>query len=211
MWSTLAEPWRVCLEEAWAAYVAGSVPIGAAIADEAGQIVARGRNRAFEPWVGGREIAGNRLAHAEMNALNLLDPARVNPGRCTLYTTTEPCPLCTGAIRMVGVGHVAYATADSGSGGLALFAATPFMQRGQPTLSGPGDERLEALIVALHVAFALAPERRAEYTWLIAARSKSCPHGADLGRRLHDTGLLRDLHHRRATAAEMVDHVTALR
>jgi tRNA(Arg) A34 adenosine deaminase TadA len=210
MWSALAEPWRVCLEEAWAAYAAGSVPIGSAIADDTGRIVARGRNRAFEPWAGGREIAGNRLAHAEMNALNLLDPASVDPGRCTLYTTTEPCPLCTGAIRMVGIGHVAYASADSGSGGLTLFAATPFMQRGQPTLTGPQDKRLETLIVALHVAFALAPARRAEYTWLIAARSETQPLGVDLGRRLDETGLLRNLHQQGATGAQMVEQITAL-
>jgi hypothetical protein len=102
---------------------------------------------------------------------------------------------------MVGIGHVAYASADSGSGGLTLFATPPFMQRGQPTLTGPQDKRLETLIVALHVAFALAPARRAEYTWLIAARSETQPLGVDLGRRLDETGLLRNLHQEGATGA----------
>ena len=207
MWATLAEPWRVCLEEAWAAYLAGSVPIGAAIADEAGRVVARGRNQVFELWSGGRAIAGNRLAHAETNALNVLDPASVDPRRCTLYTTTEPCPLCCGALRMVGIGRVAYASADSGSGGLALFDATAFMRRGQPEVEGPQDARLETLIVALHVAFALAPERREEYAWLIAAREETRPEGVALGRRLAEGGVLVELRERGVGVEEMVGRV----
>lgn len=207
MWAALAAPWQACLEEAWAAYRAGSVPIGAAIADASGAVVARGRNQVFEAWSGGRAIAGNRLAHAEMNALNLLDPATVDPGQCVLYTTTEPCPLCSGALRMVGIGRVAYASADSGSGGLALFDATHFMRRGRPVVSGPHDTALETLIVALHVAFALAPERREEYAWLLAAREETRPEGAALGRQLAENGLLGELVMGGAGAEEMVGRV----
>ena len=47
MWQSLSQPWRACLEEAWTAYRAGSVPIGAAITDGAGRVVARGRNRIY--------------------------------------------------------------------------------------------------------------------------------------------------------------------
>jgi len=48
LWEALTVPWRACLEEAWAAYRAGSLPIGAAIADPAGSVIARGRNRIHE-------------------------------------------------------------------------------------------------------------------------------------------------------------------
>ena len=57
IWATLADPWRVCLEEAWTAYCAGSVPIGACITDATGSVLARGRNRIFEPPAGGDCLA----------------------------------------------------------------------------------------------------------------------------------------------------------
>lgn len=206
-WAELAEPWQTCLEEAWAAYRAGSVPIGAAVADGAGRTVARGRNVAFEPWAGGRRIAGNRLAHAELNALNLLDPGAAEPATCTPYTTTEPCPLCCGALRMVGIGRVEYASADSGSGGVALFDATPFMRRGRPEPIGPQDRGLDVLIVALHVAFALTPARRADYAWLVAAREETQPDGVALGRRLAEAGTPEALRAADADAATVVARV----
>jgi tRNA(adenine34) deaminase len=36
MWADLPAPWQACLEEAWAAYRAGSVPIGAVVTDGRG-------------------------------------------------------------------------------------------------------------------------------------------------------------------------------
>ena len=72
-WESLAAPWQCCLEEAWAAYGAGSIPIGAAITDQQGRILARGRNRIFEETAPGKLLCGHRLAHAEMNALIALD------------------------------------------------------------------------------------------------------------------------------------------
>src|SRR4051794_12741046 len=97
LWETLTPPWQACLEEAWAAYYAGSVPIGAVITDTAGQILARGRNRMGEQDAQGNTLYGHRLAHAEVNALLALDHTAVDPAACVLYSTTEPCPLCTGA------------------------------------------------------------------------------------------------------------------
>lgn len=103
-WTSLAEPWQICLEEAWTAYCAGSLPIGAAVVDRAGWIVARGRNRIHEDEAEGGHLRGHRLAHAEMNALVALDYRAIDPRDCILYTTTEPCPLCTGAIRIGATG-----------------------------------------------------------------------------------------------------------
>jgi tRNA(Arg) A34 adenosine deaminase TadA len=47
LWQTLEEPWRIALEQAWAAYRAGSLPIGAVVVDADNQVVGRGRNRIF--------------------------------------------------------------------------------------------------------------------------------------------------------------------
>jgi len=47
LWEGLDLPWQACVAEAWAAFCAGSLPIGAVIADAQGAIFARGRNRIF--------------------------------------------------------------------------------------------------------------------------------------------------------------------
>ncbi|GHF76788.1 hypothetical protein [Deinococcus ficus] len=66
----LSAGWQAALEEAWAAYGAGSYAIGACIVDARGQVLARGRNRLNEPRAAhGGVIGGHDLAHAEINAL----------------------------------------------------------------------------------------------------------------------------------------------
>jgi len=68
-WRTLAFPWQACLEEAWLAYRAGSVPIGAVVTDTSGKILSRGRNRISESIADGGYLYGQTLAHAELNTL----------------------------------------------------------------------------------------------------------------------------------------------
>ena len=48
VWESLSEPWRACVELAWEAYRAGSLPIGAVVADAQGNVLSRGRNRIYE-------------------------------------------------------------------------------------------------------------------------------------------------------------------
>ena len=98
MWDSLSKEWQTCVRLAWEAYCAGSLPIAAVVTDESGAIVATGRNRIGDAEQAYPRISNHPLAHAEMNALLTLDTHRVNPHTCTLYTTTEPCPLCMGAI-----------------------------------------------------------------------------------------------------------------
>jgi tRNA(Arg) A34 adenosine deaminase TadA len=134
LWADLAVRWQACLEQAWAAYRAGSLPIGAIVVDRAGQIVGRGRNRIFEvdaETPEARCLSGHRLAHAEVNALISVDHATVNIKECALYTTLEPCALCVGAIRMLALKDVRYAASDPAAGSLSLLEATEFMRRGQ--------------------------------------------------------------------------------
>src|SRR3712207_9038209 len=65
-----------------------------------GNVLSRGRNKIHERSGEGGTLFGHKLAHAEVNALLKLDYHRHDPRACTLYTTTEPCPLCVGALRM---------------------------------------------------------------------------------------------------------------
>src|SRR5207249_2357687 len=109
-WSGLAAPWRETVELAWEAYVAGTLPVGAVVVDEFGAIVGRGRNRIYGD-LGDGALSGTRLAHAEVNALARLSPAR-RYERFTLYSALEPCHLCLSAAITSRIGCVRYAGAD---------------------------------------------------------------------------------------------------
>lgn len=68
---------RLCLDLAWVAFGAGSVPVGAVLLNAAGAVVATGRSRMYEPSAPAPELADSLLAHAEVNALIGLDPGRL--------------------------------------------------------------------------------------------------------------------------------------
>jgi hypothetical protein len=40
VWHDLTPPWQSCIEEAWIAYCMGSLPIGTALTDASGKVVA---------------------------------------------------------------------------------------------------------------------------------------------------------------------------
>ena len=44
----LHAPWPEVFELMWDAYLAGTIPVGAVVTDEAGEVAARGRNRIFD-------------------------------------------------------------------------------------------------------------------------------------------------------------------
>ena len=92
-------------------------------------ILSRGRNRRHEPQGAGNFISGSRLAHAEINALILLPEDHPDRHNWILYTTMEPCPLCIGAIYMIGIRQFHYATRDPWAGSVNLLGATPYMSR----------------------------------------------------------------------------------
>jgi tRNA(adenine34) deaminase len=112
--------WWAAFEQAWAAFGEGSLPIGAVVADGAGVLVGRGRNRQAGPAVPG-QLGGTRIAHAEVNALAALPPGDF-PDH-VLYTTLEPCFLCTMALRMSHVPTVRYAATDNLWYGVEQFPA----------------------------------------------------------------------------------------
>jgi len=198
LWDQLAKPWRVALEQAWTAYQAGSVPVGAAITDPAGNIVGRGRNRIFETVAEPTEpgcVFGNRLAHAEMNALLSIDHVAVGVTQCTLYTTLEPCALCVGAIRMVKLKDVRFAARDPVAGSLVLLEATDYMRSGNVQANLLDMPDLETVLIAMHAeALASIAERfhlppPMQSSWAAAA---GLP-GVDFGRELFASGQLRRL------------------
>jgi len=203
IWPSLTRPWRACLEEAWAAYCAGSVPIGAAITDSAGRVVARGRNCMFEPSAEGYGLAGNRMAHAEMNALLALGGHEIDPRPCALYTTMEPCPMCIGAARMYMVGQVCYAARDPVAGSALFATATPFMERWPVEISGPQDGALESVLLAIQAEFLLRLGTR--WAGLTEQADPAFIPGIRLGRRLFTSGELVRLRTEGVPVQEVVD------
>lgn len=109
-WAGSSEPWRQCFELSWQAHRAGSRGVGAVVVDPIGTIVATGRNRSAEGNSPAGRLAGTHLAHAEVNALLGLRPGSYE--QHVLYTTLEPCLLCTAALVHCHVGEVRYAAAD---------------------------------------------------------------------------------------------------
>jgi tRNA(Arg) A34 adenosine deaminase TadA/predicted kinase len=196
LWAELDAPWQICLDQAWAASRAGSLPIGAAVVDPAGRIVGRGRNRIFETVSEAavpRPLFGHRLAHAEVNALVSVDHATVNVRECVLYTTLEPCALCVGAIRMIGLKDVRYAARDVVAGGLELLEATDFMRRRQVQVQHPRRPDLEVVLIAMNVAALLWVAERFDLGRPIDGWRAAGVQGVDFGRSLFETGELRRL------------------
>ena len=205
-WEERPGPWRGCVELAWEAYGAGSLPIGAVVADaKSGKVLAAGRNRIMEgpgegPCASG-VISGHKLAHAEMDALLALDHGLHDPGACVLYTTTEPCPLCVGALRMSDVAGLRYAAREPWAGCALMFEAVPYLERGKVRVVGPQDSRLEAFLVAVQVEYQLRARPRM-LDRFVRLYEGVMPEATGAGGRLHRSGVLRGLAEEKAPLSD---------
>jgi tRNA(adenine34) deaminase len=98
---------------------AGEIPVGAAIVDKKGQLIAETQNR--------RERDYDPTAHAEILALRAagmtLQDWHLNS--CTLYVTLEPCPMCAGAIAQSRIGLLVYGVDDPKSGTIRTVGNIP--------------------------------------------------------------------------------------
>jgi tRNA(adenine34) deaminase len=131
MWNSLSKPWKACFEEAWDSYCNGSIPIGAVLVDQNDNIISRGRNRINESIAPRNQTCSNKLAHAEINVLLQIDKSFKITADYVLYTTTEPCVLCFGAIVMSGVRKISYAAKDPLAGGTNLNNSDNLFIRGR--------------------------------------------------------------------------------
>jgi tRNA(Arg) A34 adenosine deaminase TadA len=92
----------------------GNPPYGAICARNNGTVVAEGENSE-------REDRGDLTCHAEMNAIRDVsrELTRDAIAELTLYASSEPCPMCAGAIALAGIRRVVY-----GAGAARLAAQT---------------------------------------------------------------------------------------
>lgn len=101
---------RQALALAREAVSGGDVPVGCVVADAAGNIIGRGRNR--------REERKSAVRHAEIEAIEEACAA-VGSWRlegCALYVTLEPCPMCAGAILNARIPTVVYGAKEPVTG-----------------------------------------------------------------------------------------------
>ena len=85
----------------------GNHPFGALLADQHGRVLLTAENTV----VTGSDATG----HAETNLVRLASAAH-SPAELAdmvLYTSTEPCAMCSGAIFWSGIGAVVYALAET--------------------------------------------------------------------------------------------------
>ena len=109
---------EMALEEAELALYEGTIPIGAVLVDPLGNVMARGRNRVFTNH--------DPTWHAEIDVIRqagekLLDPEYKN--KCTIYTSVEPCPMCSGALILADVSRVVWALSDDYLGAVRVMKA----------------------------------------------------------------------------------------
>lgn len=179
--------------------------IGAAIADQAGQVLARGRNQVVDT-----DRAFHPLRHAELAVLTAFDYTRYDPPfDYILYTTLEPCPLCMGAFYMSGLRKIRYAACDPHAGSINLLGTTPYLQRKPIRVIHPQQDILEILLLGLVIAPMLAGGATEQHPVLNAYRHH-LPAALHFGQRLANSHLLDDLRQQSCNADEMIHQLERL-
>ena len=101
---------RVALEAARSAVASGDIPVGAAIFNAAGELIATGHNE--------RELNNDPTAHAEVVAIRRATE-RLGDWHLTDHTlvvTLEPCAMCAGAIAQSRLQTVVFGAWDEKAG-----------------------------------------------------------------------------------------------
>lgn len=105
---------ELALEEAEQSLKENTYPVGAVIVDENHNIIAKGRNKVHPEQ--------DATAHAEIDAIRnageSIFKAKIKREKFTIYSSLEPCPMCTGAILFANIKKVAWLlNDDEGFGG----------------------------------------------------------------------------------------------
>lgn len=84
----------------------GNHPFGAILVDENNQVILQAENTVITD--------SDCTGHAETNLMRLATKhfSLEQLAKCTLYTSTEPCAMCAGAIYWGNVGRVVYALSE---------------------------------------------------------------------------------------------------
>ena len=95
--------------------------VGGVLVDEHGDIVERGRNRVFSPYF-------RSDLHSEMDLMTRAETRfkdSLEPGKLTLFSSLEPCPMCLTRLITSGVGKVYYGSPDPTGGMTTRMQSLP--------------------------------------------------------------------------------------
>jgi tRNA(adenine34) deaminase len=139
----LPEAMLLAFNEAEAAAARGEVPVGAAIVDKSGIVVASAGNRTLE--------LRDPTAHAEL--LTIRAAARMLASErladFDMYVTLEPCAMCAAAISFARIRRLYFAAPDEKMGAVehgSRFFSQPTCHHRPDVYSGIGEERSRILL-----------------------------------------------------------------
>ena len=111
---------QLALEEGEQSEREGGIPIGAVIVGPDGVLVHKGRNRVFSDL--------DATAHAEIDVIRKCGEPLIKKDQTrqyTLYTTVEPCVMCSGAIYLSNITRVVWVLNDELFGGFRQLSKHP--------------------------------------------------------------------------------------
>ena len=133
---------RLAIQKTREGIAAGQTPFGACIVSLDGQVVACDHNVVWRTT--------DITAHGEVNTIRAACRAlgRVDLSGCTIYSTTEPCPMCFSAIHWAKIGRIVFGAsiADAQAAGFnELVISNDVMKREgrSPVIVEGGCLRLE--------------------------------------------------------------------
>ncbi len=139
------------------ARLSGNTPFGAVLVDAEGVVLMEQGNE--------EGALGDATAHAEMRLASRASQAfsKEKLWGCTLYTTCEPCPMCTGGIYWANIGRIVYGiseerllelTGNDDKNPTFSMGAAAVIKAGQKPIElfGPVEE-MEAELVEVHAEF----------------------------------------------------------
>ncbi|NLP23759.1 MAG: nucleoside deaminase [Syntrophomonadaceae bacterium] len=204
VWDELEFGWQMAFSKAWDAFCSGTIPVGAVIINKASELVSMGQNMIYVEKADYPAIFGSSLAHAEINAIVKLNrEEHPNIRSYTLYTTTEPCILCFGAIVMGNIRHFKYAARDGYAGAAQYNEHSDYVKSKNITIEGP-HEQLEAVQITLATYYELQ-NALPNHENIIAKMVLDCPQGVEAGRELFSKGELRQFVDSSGSVAKVFD------
>ncbi|MGN6310052.1 MAG: nucleoside deaminase [Xanthobacteraceae bacterium] len=113
------------IELAHANIAKGGRPFGAVVVKN-GEVIASGVNEIHS--------TNDPTAHAELTAIRAASRKLGSPNLagCAVYASGHPCPMCMAAMRMAGVGNVAYAYSNEDGMPYGLSTAAVYADLAKP-------------------------------------------------------------------------------
>jgi len=204
----IEKPWQACFEMGWLSFKNGSVPIGSVIVNDKGSIIAKGRNMIFDDKGENGQIMRHKLAHAEMNALlkaNQFEYPDIR--KFCLYTTTEPCPLCFGALVMANIRHVKFASRDGLAGSTDLNEKSNYISSKNINIEGPYPV-MEKVQIAIQTVFELTKSANPDRVLRIFKNDN--PEAVECGIKLFEDGTLKIMMEKDLPASEVFDIISSM-